>query len=140
MESPSGTRVFPFNLTTHGAHVNKTMEKVGSPERGAHIFRHTCAVWLIHYLEWERHRVREFCRWRRERSMASYNKRHLLVKNEGRLTEAQEQRGQWLWEDPRDRFGLPDPEERIWALSALGISGGIDEAFSSAYPDLSELS
>jgi hypothetical protein len=70
--------------------------------------------------------------------MAGYNKRHLLVKNEGRLSEPQKERGAWLWEAPRDRFGLPDPEEKILALARLGIEGGPPPT-ENAYPALEDL-
>ena len=133
-EGAPGEKIFTFKMNTYGSHINAELSRLDSPERGAHILRHTCAVWLLHYEQCERQKVRDFCRWKQERSMAGYGKRHLLVKNEGRMTPEMKARGAWLWESLRERSGLPDPEER---LRALAILSGEAET-TSACPSLPE--
>jgi hypothetical protein len=108
-ESEPGARVFRFNIDTYRSNFNKEMETQGMEERGVHLLRHTCAVWLLEYEGWERNKVRDMGRWRKDRSLSMYGKRHLLLKNEGRLSKAQTERGFWMWEDPAKNMGFKDP-------------------------------
>lgn len=71
-----------------------------------HIFRHSCCIHLIHNEEWEVPKARDRMRHGSEKAMATYAKKHLLIRNEGRLDEAARDRGQWLWEEPAVRMGL----------------------------------
>lgn len=74
-----------------------------------HVLRHAMAVFFFQVLEWTHQQVRERGRWGHDKSMAAYHKRHLLVKNEARLSDAQRERGDWLWESPAKNMGLKMP-------------------------------
>lgn len=113
---PPNARVFNFHMKAYNTVINRELARVRSPERGAHILRHAFAVWLLFYEEWERTRVRQLGRWARDEGMMGYDKKHLLLKNEQGLTKEESERGLWMWEKPRERFGLRDVKQALESL------------------------
>lgn len=109
-----GERVFRFQIRKYSKEFKNIMRAFGlldvmEVDPTLHVLRHAMAVFFLQVLEWEFKKVRERGRWGHDKSMAAYQKRHLLVKNEARLTDEQRARGAWLWESPAQNMGLKMP-------------------------------
>jgi hypothetical protein len=69
-------------------------------------------MYFKHYEGWEDGPLQDRGRWGSREAMKTYHKAHLLVKNEGRATQEEHDRGSWLMEDV-SRMGLPLPLEPL---------------------------
>jgi hypothetical protein len=130
LELLPGDKVFKTALRIYRRIWMQELTARGWQDLGSvHLWRHTEAVHLLLYEDWTRDKVRDHCRWATDESLSHYGKRHLLRRNEERLSPEERERGNWLWERPRERFGLtpsPPPTPQIVPLSA-------------AYPELAPL-
>lgn len=122
---PRGAKVFKFKIRKYQEAWNRALLKYGWQDLGGvHLLRHCMAVFLLQYFGWTRDKVRERGRWKQDESMIQYTKRHLLHQNEERLSTEQKERGAWLYENLRERTGLPpsppesDAEEDLATTSA----------------------
>jgi hypothetical protein len=103
----SKEKVFQFSLDAYARFWKKVLSVYGWQDLGGpHLNRHSGAIYLIHYLGWSMPRVQEHGRWLEERSIRHYGKRHVVIKNEERLSTTQLERGRWLREDFEQRLGV----------------------------------
>jgi len=110
-ELPPGAHVFGFKIEHYQKAVKAVLsEDLPLEELGGtpHLFRHSGANHLLHIHGWKKDKVQERLRHGHPKSTAHYMKRHLLIKNQSRLSSEEGARGQWLWEDPAHRLGLVD--------------------------------
>lgn len=105
--------IFEFQMNQYRSAFQEVLKEMGlgdlghagSETGGPHLHRHSGAIYYIHYLNWTLKSVKDRGRWGADESVAHYAKKHLLIKNEGRATAEEDERGRWLWEDPKC-FGL----------------------------------
>lgn len=112
-------KVSQFSIPAYNTVVDEGMKELRQEESGTHILRHTLATGRLHYDKWTRKRVRDMGRWAADTSLTHYGKYRKLLQNEERLTQAEQERGMWIWENPRERLGLEDPAPRIAELKKI---------------------
>lgn len=103
--------VFPAPLEKLRAAFREVLTIFGLAFLGSvHLLRHSFAMFYVWYLNWPvTPDLRDHGRWGADKSVQQYRKVHLLVQNEGGLTDEQRRRGLWLWEDPIRNMGIRWP-------------------------------
>jgi hypothetical protein len=102
-------KVYDFSMDKYRDAASKVLHEINLADLGSvHLFRHTAAVHYYHYESWPNSKIQERARWGTDSAQKHYTKVHLLVKNEGRATDEELVRGEWLWAKP-ERFGLKLP-------------------------------
>jgi hypothetical protein len=119
-------KIFAFSLDKYRKNFNDVLTLKRMADLGSvHLLRHSAAIYYKHYEEKSDQWIQERGRWGAHESVLHYQKKHLLIRNEGRVSPEDLKRGDWLWEDP-NRFGLKLPLPSVDEVAQT----------DSAYPSL----